>query len=345
MAIALQNEGHIVDVIIGGEGPVVQHYKSHGINVYVIPTLRRDISPLNDIKAFSAIKKKIKLINPDLVSTHSSKAGILGRYAAQKSSIPVIFTAHGWSFTTGKSPIQKFIYKSIEKLATPLSTKIITVSNFDNYLANKYLPVKKEQVLTIHNGMKDVDKSLIATHNRESSIVEIVKIARFDKQKDHSELIEALKDLNNFHLNLIGDGPLIEKTRVLVEQYHMSDRVTFWGRLDCVNDILSKADIFVLISNWEGFPRSTLEAMRAGLPVIVSDVGGASEAIEEGKTGYIVSKGDVKTLQHLLQKLIFDKKKRKEMGNNGRIKYENEFTFGIMYNKTKRLYQEILNAR
>jgi glycosyltransferase involved in cell wall biosynthesis len=102
--------------------------------------------------------------------------------------------------------------------------------------------------------------------------------------------------------------------------------------------------LVVLISNWEGFPRSTLEAMRASLPAIVSDVGGAAEAIDEGKTGYVVQKGDVNTLRYRLSTLIDDPELRMKMGQEARIKYENVFTFQRMYQKTKDIYRLVLKS-
>src|SRR5690625_1911063 len=114
-----------------------------------------------------------------------------------------------------------------------------------------------------------------------NGVVNIVKVDRFDKQKNHEELVRALHDLDSIHVHFIGDGPLEESIKALVEELKAEEKFTFWGSRDDVDQILAKGQLFALVSNWEGFPRSTIEAMRAGLPVVVSDVGGAGEAITE----------------------------------------------------------------
>jgi glycosyltransferase involved in cell wall biosynthesis len=105
---------------------------------------------------------------------------------------------------------------------------------------------------------------------------------------------------------------------------------------------MAECHAFALISNWEGFPRTTLEAMRAGLPVVVSDVGGASEAVGEGVTGFKISRGDVDGLRQRLRALTNDPILRKEMGQAARKLYESEFSFDHMFRQTVRVYKELL---
>jgi len=343
LVLSLKKEGHEIDVIIGGNGPVIEHYKNFGILPIVIPALQREISPLKDYRAYKAIKEKIEELKPDLISTHSSKAGFLGRIAAHQKKIPSIFTAHGWSFTTGKKSINRYIYRKLEDYAASLTTKIITVSDYDKKLAIKHLSIDEDKVITIHNGMMDIEPEFIAMQNHEKNRpVQLVKIARYDHQKDHIEFLKAVKNFNNIEINFVGDGPLFNQVKNTAETFNLSHKIKYWGRVESVKEILSDSDIFVLISNWEGFPRSTLEAMRAGLPTIVSDVGGASEAVEHGKTGFVVQKGDINSLKKYLGQLISNESFRREMGKNARYKFERSFTFDMMYQKTKKVYQEIL---
>lgn len=341
LAKALGEDGNDVTVFIGGQGPLIKYFKDYGLKIITIPSLKRNISPINDLKAFFHIKRELKNFGPDIVSTHSSKAGFLGRLAAHQLKIPVLFTAHGWSFTTGKNSVRRFLYKSLEKIVAPKTDRLITVSDYDKKLTLEHLPIPQEKVTTIHNGMPDNDESLRADTGV-GGPVNIVMVARFDHQKDHLELLEAVHSIKDIHLHFVGDGPLISKVKEKATEYNIADQITFWGRLESVDEVLSKGQIFALISNWEGFPRSTLEAMRAGLPTVVSDVGGAAEALEHKRTGYVVTKGDIDGVRTAIRELVQDPTRRKEMGNAARKRYENFYTFEKMYQQTLEVYHDVL---
>lgn len=342
LAKALTDDGHDVTVMIGGEGPLLHYFRDYGLNIINIPHLQRNISPLNDIRAYFHIKKEIKRLKPDIVSTHSSKAGFLGRMAANKLNIPVLFTAHGWSFTTGKKSVKRLLFKSLEKFVAPKTDRIITVSEYDKKLALQHLSVSPENVVTIHNGMVDNGSDHRADPGRDG-IVHIIKIARFDHQKDHMELLKAVHTISGIQLHFVGNGPLMVQVKEEARTLGIADQITFWGQLESVDDILSKGQIFVLISNWEGFPRSTLEAMRAGLPTVVSNVGGAAEAVQEKKTGYVVNKGDIDTLHTIIDELVRNPAQRRSMGMAARKRFEDLYTFEIMYGKTLNIYHDLLN--
>lgn len=337
-------EGHQVFVMIGGDGPVVNNFREAGLNVIQIPSLSRNISPFKDVMAYFEIKKALRFVQPDIVSTHSSKAGFLGRFAARRLNIPVLFTAHGWSFTTGKSFIKQSFYKTLERIAAPVTDIIITVSDYDKKLALEKLSVPEEKVLTIHNGMYDIDGKYRA-YPAGGNPVNLVMIARFDKQKDHIELLTAIRNINNLQLHFVGDGPLMDDVKKFADELGITKRITFWGRVNSVDSILAKCHIFALISNWEGFPRSTLEAMRAGIPTIVTDVGGAAEAVIEDETGYVVGKGDIAKLNEVVKKLVTDAEKRMRMGKAARENFEKYFTFEIMYAKTLSVFREVLKEQ
>lgn len=344
LAFALQEDGYEVAVFIGGKGPVIDHFKNFGLNVINIPTMRRNISPFYDIKAYSDLKKEIFSFHPDIITSHSSKAGFLGRIIANKLNIPVIFTAHGWAFTDGKSRLKKKLYRLLEKSVVPITDKIIAVSDFDRELALEQLPIPEERIVSIHNGMTDIKEEFMAQQENQSP-VNIVMVARFDHQKDQFELLNATHKIENIHVHFVGDGPLKNEVVELAKDLKIENKVTFWGELDSVIKVLAKCQIFALISNWEGFPCSTLEAMRAGLPTVVSDVGGAAEAVEHNSTGYVVTKGDVDTLRTVIKELVHDPERRKSMGDAARKRYEDFYTFEKMYEKTLAVYQDVLNAQ
>ncbi|WP_279432263.1 glycosyltransferase [Caldanaerobacter subterraneus] len=193
--------------------------------------------------------------------------------------------------------------------------------------------------------MPDIDSTLFAKPEVEP--VHLIMVARFEEQKDHILLLETLEELKDLSwtFELVGDGPLIGIVRERAEKLGISDKVQFSGACDDVPFRLAKAQIFILTSKWEGFPRSILEAMRAGLPVIASDVGGVKEAVIDGLTGYIIPRGDKEELKKRLKELILDSHKRIRFGLAGRKRYEEFFTFERMAKQTMEVYQEVIRQK
>src|SRR5215217_4598396 len=135
LAAAARAHGHSPTVITSGSGPFLQDLRALHIPVVVLRYLAAPISPLQDFRALQEIQATLQSLQPDVLATHSSKAGILGRIVARRLRMPVVFTVHGWSFTPGIAPPRAALYRLIERLAAPLSSKIITVSEFDRRLA------------------------------------------------------------------------------------------------------------------------------------------------------------------------------------------------------------------
>ncbi len=344
LAFALQEDGYTVSVFMGGPGPVVDHFRNFGLNVVEIKNLKRNISPVHDYRAYAELKDAILDFQPDIIATHSSKAGFLGRIVAWKLGIPVTFTAHGWAFTDGKSFLKQTIYRLLEKTVVPMTSRFIAVSEYDRQLGIDHLSLDHDQIITVHNGMTDIKPELMAKPEQKEP-VNIIMVARFDQQKDQAELLKAVHPIENIHVHFAGDGPSRKDVEELAENLKIQDKVTFLGEIDNVEELLSKGQIFALTSNWEGFPCSTLEAMRAGLPTVVSDVGGSAEAIDEGVTGYAIPKGDVEKLRTVLQELVENHEKREEMGKAARKSFEKNYTFEQMYHKTVATYKDVLTSK
>ena len=341
LAASLLRQGHEAVVLTSGTGPYVENLRVAGVETVTLRHLGAAIRPVRDLRALLEIRSVLRQIKPDLVSTHSSKAGVLGRIAARLLGIPVVFTAHGWAFTPGIPPREAAIYRWIERLAAPLATRIITVSEFDRQLALEHRLAPADRIVTVHNGMPDVPAALRADPAR--SPVRLIMIARFEPQKDHVTLFQALAALRDepWQLDLVGDGPLLPEARAMVEELGLAGRVHFWGQRMDVAERLSEAQVAVLITNWEGFPRSILEAMRAGLPVISSAVGGIVESLRDGETGFVVAQGDGAGLQQRLRQLLHDPELRARMGRSGRQRYERYFTLDHTLEKTLAVYQAI----
>ena len=194
-------------------------------------------------------------------------------------------------------------------------------------------------MLTIWNGIPDSPHR--ARPDREDS-PRIVMVARFVPQKDQLSLIRALKETRHpARLAFVGDGPLLETVKTECAALGLCDRVEFTGSRHDVAQVLARSQIFALATKWEGFPISILEAMRAGLPAVVSDVGGVSEAVVDGQTGFLTKSGDVSATAERLDRLLASPELRLRMGNAARDRYEKYFTLDRMLRKTLAVYRTV----
>ncbi|WP_272672839.1 glycosyltransferase family 4 protein [Providencia sp. PROV037] len=346
LAIYFRNDGHHITVIVGEEGIFTKQLRENNIDTIILSELKRNISPINDLFCAIKLRKLIKSLTPDIVTLHSSKAGIIGRLSLIFTSIPVIFTAHGWAFTDGIPKTKKYIFVFIEKLFSNFADKIITVSEKDKKLALRYKVASEKKQVVIHNGISDIDIFKNPNSSPNSSPIKLISVARFSKQKDHITLFQSLKELNNnWHLSLIGKGPLLNQMIELAKKLNLDSNITFYGEREDVAELLSQSDIFILSTNWEGLPISIIEVMRAGLPIISTDVGGVNELIFDGINGYLIRPKDNSHLTEKINELINSKSKREEYGSASRALFLKKFHINNMYTKTKNTFDKILQEK
>jgi glycosyltransferase involved in cell wall biosynthesis len=343
LAVSLQDMGNTVTVIVGEKDTFTAMLDELNIPNIVVESLVREINPITDFKAFREIRNHLKELKPDLLSLHSSKAGIIGRVIAALDKIPSTFTAHGWAFTDGVSPKKQFVYKIIERVTALLPTQIIAVSNYDRGIAIKHKVCKPENIVAIQNGMPDIEPSLAADPSQ--SPPRLIMVARFKAPKDQKALVTALAELKelSWELILVGEGETQAETNAEIEHHQLQDKVKMLGYRDDIDELMASSQIFILISHYEGFPLTILEAMRAGLPVIASNVGGVGETIIDGETGYLVNNpGDL--VDHL-KLLINDTEKRVQIGKQARESYQKSFTLEVQLANTYKIYNELLAAK
>jgi glycosyltransferase involved in cell wall biosynthesis len=326
----------------GEEGFLTDEARALGVAVFVVPELVPKISPRLDWQAVRALNHVIREYKPDLVHAHSSKAGVIGRLAASLTKVPSVFTAHGFAFTENAGVRRRIIAIVGERIAASLGSAVIAVSDYDSDLAVRCRVLARNQVCVIHNGIADVSLRAAPAVGRQ---VNIAMVARFAAPKAHDCLLRALHGLQgNFNLWLIGDGPDIRQARADCARLGLSDRVVFMGARNDVPELLAKAHVFVLASNYEGLPISILEAMRAGLPVVASDVGGVCESVSDGENGFLVPCGDELTLRERLQRLVSSETLRAKLGAASRRRYVEEFTAERMVSKTLAVYEKALGC-
>jgi glycosyltransferase involved in cell wall biosynthesis len=334
MARDMRERGHETTVLLGGAGPVSDQLEAAGDIYLSLRWLRRQMNPFRDALALAELIRVLRRLRPDVVSAHTAKAGILGRAACRLLGIPVIYTPHGWPAGDRMPPAVRALFAGVERVAARWCGAIICVCEYEKRLALAMRIATSAKLEVIHNGVGDI--SLERRARPGATPVRLCSVARFDKPKDHRTLLQAMALLREhpWELDLVGDGPRQARMRRLAAHLGLSRRVHFHGYLADPSSVLSQAGIFVLASRSEAFPRSILEAMRAGLPVVASDVGGVSEAVTHGANGLLVPAGDPPALASALSTLLQDPHLRQRMGQRAHEVFQQRFRLDIMAGRT-----------
>ena len=329
-----------VALATGKDGMLAESARGMGIPVFIIPDLVVPLAPAHDAPALASLVRIIRAFRPDLVHAHSSKAGMLARAAARICGVESIFTVHGWAFADGVPWLRRSIAVGCERAALPCSDAIITVSEYDRRLALWRGLVPRGGLHCIHNGIAD-DQNRARPGSDE--IPTICMVARFCAQKDHLTLVRALAGVRQkFRLLLIGNGRNLERVRAEVLRAGITHCTHFLGERADVPELLAKSHIFALASNYEGLPISIIEAMRAGLPVVATAVGGVGELVYHRLSGLLSERGDAEEMRANCEALLADRELRAQMGAAARRMYEQHFTAARMLDETFALYDSVL---
>lgn len=316
--------------------------------------LERTIRPIKDILAFFFLYCFIKNNKIDIVHTHSSKAGILGRLAAKASGVRIIIhTVHGWSFHDYQSRIAYYFYLFLEKFCAHFSSAIIVVSQWDKRQAVRQLAGKQDKYKLIRYALnyEEFKKSTGGSQTRKEfglSGTDLVvgMIACFKPQKsplDFIKLAAAIKkDFPHTKFILVGDGILRKKIYALINKLNLKEQIILTGWRNDIASILSCLDVFALTSLWEGLPIAVLEAMAAGLPVVATETGGISEVVVHGKTGYLVKPHNIGALRDRIKELLMKPYLRKEFAMSAAAILESqEYSLNNMLKNTTQLYLDL----
>ena len=327
----------------GEEGFLTSACRENGIAVHLIPHLEREIRPLRDLKAAWELRRLMRAIEPDLVHAHTFKAGFLGRFVADRLNIPAIYTSHMWPFGGAVPLAWRLVAPVCERLAAHWCDRIISVSALAAENAARHGIGERSQVVPILNGIFDNPKRARLDHDEPLTCT---MVARFTRFKDHELLLRAFAQVpGKVNLRLAGVGETLSAAQKLADELGIRERVEFAGAREDIPEILAQTDVFVLASRTETLPISILEAMRAGLPVIASDVGGVSEEVIDGETGILVTPGSVDEMTAALNRLLADQAMRIAMGRAGRTRFEQFFRAGEMIERTRAVYSEVWEQR
>jgi glycosyltransferase involved in cell wall biosynthesis len=320
-----------------------------------LPHLINPINPVEDLQALLDIVSLLRREQFDLIHTHSSKAGILGRLGAKIAGVPaVVHTIHGFPFHDFMSLPQRQLYINLEKMMKSYTDFIVTVSELNRQQGASLGILDLEHSQTVYSGIDftKLDQPVNQEAIRESLDIPpdwqiIVMVGRLDPQKAPHYLIDAFAQVVSkcpkTILLLVGEGEEQPNLEAQVKRLNISNQVKFLGFRSDVAAILQTADIFALSSLWEGLGRAMTEAMLLGKPVVVPEIYGIPEIVHHQETGLLFPPGNVEKLaQHLIY-LLENPTIAQELGNNGKKLTRKLFDAKIMVEQLEEIYQKLLN--
>jgi glycosyltransferase involved in cell wall biosynthesis len=342
LALELRHRGHDVTVITGAPGIFSEQLRQLGIPWLQVKSLVRPLRPHLDLAALVELCHAFRHLQPDLVCAHTAKAGSLARAAARLRRIPSVFTPHGWSMVNRASLRPIPIYCWAESVAGRLGARVINVCEFERSFAEQFRVCPASALEVVYNGIAETTLGRRRPVDAQPPV--IVMVARFASQKDHATLLQALSGLlhMDWRLLLVGSGELQPLVIAQLNALGLGNRVRILPSETDVGHLLMEAQIFVLSTHFEALPISILEAMRAGMPVLATDVGGISEAVRHNETGLLVHRGDISSLRDALACMIADPILRLAMGAAGRNLWTAQFTATAMATRTLEVYQRAL---
>ncbi|HTX21174.1 MAG TPA: glycosyltransferase family 4 protein [Candidatus Aquilonibacter sp.] len=343
----------------GPEGSLEFEFKKAPGVLTIVPELVRPVQPLKDFLALRKLENIFRGQKPDIVHTHSGKAGILGRLAARRAGVPiVIHTIHGPSFGNFQNGFSNFIFRSAEKYAARATTHFIVVADA---MKNQYLAAgigQPEQYKKIFSGFT-LEPFQAATNDsnfrKQLGIAPddfvVGKIARLFKLKGHDDLFavapELVRQNSKIKFLLVGDGEWRGRFENLAKSLGLEKHFIFAGLVppDEVPKFVGIMDVLVHLSLREGLPRALPQAFAAGKPVIAYDCDGAREVCHSGETGYLLRPGDLKNLAGKILRLDGDVSLRKKLGRLGQSFVRENFGVEKMVDATYNLYLKLAAAR
>ena len=316
-----------------------------------ISPLVREVNPLRDLAALVQLWDLFRRERPDIVHTHSSKAGMLGRWAAWFARVPTIFhTAHGFGFNDYQGRIAQTLYVALERITRLITTRTVVVSIANAKRAEKLgivapgdwvlcrdaIPVDEFRCGGPRYGQLDawgipdgrVIVGMVACMKPQKSPIDFIDVA--------SRVLEERKDV---HFVIAGDGELRGAVEARIGELEISDHVTLLGWQTDMPAVYRNLDIFVLTSLWEGQPCVFAEAMASGLPIVATTADGAREAIVDGTTGYVHAPRDVAAMARSVLRLVDDSGLRHAMGDAGRERV-GEFDIDTSVLRLEEAYRE-----
>lgn len=346
-------------ILLCGEGGYLdaEVRREAGLRTIFLESLVREVSPMRDLLALLEMRRIFAAERPDIVHTHSSKAGILGRLAAALAGVPaIVHTYHGFGFHDRQNAAVRTLYVLLERLCALVTTRLIFVSHANQGYAVRHRIRGASEGVVIRSGVRlrdlpaRVDAAALKTSagiGRLSPVV--VSIGNLKPQKNAGDLVaaaaKAAQRVPDAHFVFLGEGPQRRQMEAKVLALGLGGRFHFLGWRRDGAQWLAAADVYALTSLWEGLPRALVEAMKTGLPSVCYATDGVQDILKDGVNGFLVEPGDVDAFAERLVRILTDESLRRRLGAAAAASIGPEFDIDGMVRSQESLYEGLLAAR
>ncbi|RZI55621.1 MAG: glycosyltransferase family 1 protein [Rubrivivax sp.] len=337
------------------EGEFTEQLRQIGVRVHLVPELERAISPKRDVQAYLGLRDFFRAERPDIVHTHSSKTGILGRLAAKAAGVPtIVHTVHGYAFPAESRPAIKAVFKFLERRAGKVTDRMIVLNDTDATIARDLLGIPDARLALLPNGV-DVDTYAPAPPESRRALrrsafgidtddhVIVGMVGRLWLQKNPQCFVRAAirvaAQRGKVSFFMIGDGEYRAELDAAILASGHADRIRILGWRSDVPALLKALDLVVLPSRWEGMPLAILEAMSSGVPVLASDIPGNHHLVQDGGDGRLFPLDDDQALASALIDLIDDDATRSRFSAQARAKVLARYTLSDRMEKMTAIYE------
>lgn len=373
LAIAMKERGHEVAVGFGGSGLLKERLEAAGVRTIPIPSLERDVSLKNDIRAFFEIFRLLRAERPDILHLNSSKVGALGALAGRLLNIAgrlrelirrghhpirIIFTGHGWAFNEERNDFERTLIGIVHWMTIMLAHRVIAVSRRTReQILSLPLPIPWNRISIVYNGVgepktlsRKVAREIILAGTKwegrafPKDVLVIGTLAELHRNKGLIYAVEGMAMLKKMLgeralLLIVGEGEERKNLEALIDSLDLSNDVLLAGYRQNGACLLSAFDAFLLPSVTEAFPYAILEAGKAGLPIIASSVGGIPEVIDDMESGILIHSKNPQEIFRAIKFLIEEPERRKRFGEAIDARIAKRFSLKQMIDGTLRAYE------
>jgi glycosyltransferase involved in cell wall biosynthesis len=343
-----------VSLISGPGGILTERAKGmSGLRFFIVPSLVRPVRPVSDAAALMKLWVLLRRLQPHIVHTHSSKAGILGRWAARLAGVPVIIhTFHGYGFNDHQHRLVRRAYVAAERLTAKATTHFIAVARANIRTGEKEGIFRAREVSLIRSGIPietfgdggEDPAEMRAGLGIAPEAPVVGMVACFKPQKAPLDFVavaeRVAREVPETRFLMAGDGELRSRIEQSIREKGMTESVKLLGWRDDIPALLRTFQVLALTSLWEGLPRVFPQAMAAGIPIVATRVDGAAEAVEHGVTGYLVEPHDVAGMAAHIVRLLRDPETARQMGLRARERVA-EFDIRKMMAEQEDLYRRL----
>jgi glycosyltransferase involved in cell wall biosynthesis len=349
-----RSKGWRVDAMAAGvsESPVAESFDE----VHDIEWSRNPFDPRSLRRATPRVREVVAAGGYDIVHVHTPVAAFTTRYALRnEDSARVVYTAHGFHFSPELPASRNAPFLALERLAGRWTDELVVINDDDLAAARKHAIVPEDRVRLMHG--IGVDTDLFSPTSVSAGTVDetrrglglddqplFLMIAEFIPRKRHAEVVQAFaKTRPAAQLAFAGEGPTFDEVKALAEELGVSDRVHFLGFRRDIKELLAASTATVLFSAHEGLPRSSMESLAMGVPVIGSDIRGVRDLLADG-CGVLVPPGDIEALATAFDEMAEDPDRAKQMGRLGHEKMQGDYSLPAVIAEHERLYADVLES-